>query len=95
LTARRLRQSQQQQSIVREKPQLGFQHGHHRSSNYGGHSLRAGFLTSTYPNGPSDSFDLVYMQQLFEYGYQRGRSGIWQRTPAQYQPPRRVMSEAQ
>jgi Patatin-like phospholipase len=52
-------------------------------------------IDSAYPNSPSDSFDPVYMQQLFEYGYQRGRSGIWQRTPTEYQLPRRVMSEGQ
>lgn len=52
-------------------------------------------IDPTYPNGPSDSFDPVYMQQLFEYGYERGRSGVWQRTPAESQPPRRVVSEGQ
>jgi len=31
------------------------------------------------------------MQALFEYGYQRGKSGIlWQTTPSEYQQPSRV-----
>jgi hypothetical protein len=33
-------------------------------------------------------FNLAYMQQLFDYGYQRGRSGkLWQSTPADFKLP--------
>jgi predicted acylesterase/phospholipase RssA len=42
-----------------------------------------------YPIPASITFDPVYMQQLFDYGYQRGRNGIlWQSTPSEYQTPR-------
>ena len=44
-----------------------------------------------YPKPNSIGFDQAYMQQLFEYGHQRGRSGIiWQSTPAEFTalPPR-------
>ena len=44
-----------------------------------------------YPKPDSIGFDQAYMQQLFEYGHQRGRSGIiWQSTPAEFTalPPR-------
>ena len=51
-------------------------------------------LTSVNPDYPkpnSIGFDQAYMQQLFDYGHQRGRSGIiWQSTPSEFrpQPPR-------
>ena len=36
-----------------------------------------------FPNSPSMTFDPVYMEQLFEYGYQRGKSGtLWQSAPS-------------
>ena len=44
-----------------------------------------------YPKPNSIGFDQAYMQQLFEYGHQRGRSGIiWQSTPSEFRalPPR-------
>ena len=44
-----------------------------------------------YPKPNSIGFDQAYMQQLFDYGHQRGRSGIiWQSTPAEFTalPPR-------
>ena len=40
-----------------------------------------------YPNAPSQGFDPVYMQQLFDYGYQRGKAGrLWQWTPSEPAP---------
>jgi hypothetical protein len=47
-----------------------------------------------YPKPNSVGFDPVYMQQLFDYGYQRGRGGrLWQWTPSKDQPlPPRVAS---
>jgi hypothetical protein len=47
-----------------------------------------------YPKPNSPGFDPVYMQQLFDYGYQRGRGGrLWQWTPSKEQPlPPRVAS---
>ena len=51
-------------------------------------------LTSVNPDYPkpnSIGFDQAYMQQLFDHGHQRGRSGIiWQSTPAEFTalPPR-------
>jgi hypothetical protein len=44
-----------------------------------------------YPKPNSIGFDQTYMQQLFDYGHQRGRSGIiWQSTPSEFTalPPR-------
>ena len=44
-----------------------------------------------YPKPNSIGFDQAYMQQLFDYGHQRGRSGIiWQSTPSEFSalPPR-------
>ena len=44
-----------------------------------------------YPKPNSIGFDQAYMQQLFDYAYQRGRSGIlWQSTPSEFRalPPR-------
>ena len=44
-----------------------------------------------YPKPNSIGFDQAYMQQLFDYGHQRGRSGtIWQSTPSEFRalPPR-------
>ena len=45
-----------------------------------------------YPKPNSIGFDQAYMQQLFDYGHQRGRSGIiWQSTPSEFTaPPPRV-----
>jgi Patatin-like phospholipase len=41
-----------------------------------------------HPNAPSPGFDPVYMQQLFEYGYQRGKAGrLWQWTPSEPAAP--------
>ena len=41
-----------------------------------------------YPKSTSIGFDPTYMQQLFEYGYQRGRSGkLWQSTPSDLSLP--------
>jgi hypothetical protein len=47
-----------------------------------------------YPKSNVVGFDPVYMQQLFDYGYQRGRGGrLWQWTPSKDQPlPPRVAS---
>ena len=43
-----------------------------------------------YPKSASIGFDPVYMQHLFDYGYQRGRGGrLWQWTPSKDQPLRR------
>jgi len=40
-------------------------------------------IEADYPKSDSIGFDPAYMQQLFDYGYQRGRAGIhWQSTPA-------------
>jgi Patatin-like phospholipase len=40
-----------------------------------------------YPKPASIGFDQAYMQQLFDYGYERGRKGvIWQSTPAEFRP---------
>src|SRR6516225_3139742 len=49
-------------------------------------------LASLDPDYPKSAalggFDATYMQQLFDYGYQRGRSGVlWQSTPAELLPP--------
>ena len=45
-------------------------------------------LDPNYPKPASLGFDPTYMQQLFEYGYQRGRSGVlWQSTPSELSPP--------
>jgi predicted acylesterase/phospholipase RssA len=46
-----------------------------------------------YPKSPTIGFDQAYMQQLFDYGFERGRRGIiWQSTPAEFRtlPPPRV-----
>jgi len=45
-----------------------------------------------YPKPNSIGFDQAYMQQLFDYGHQKGRSGIiWQSTPSEFTaPPPRV-----
>jgi hypothetical protein len=38
-----------------------------------------------YPRPASIGFDPAYMQQLFDYGFERGRRGIiWQSTPAEF-----------
>jgi Patatin-like phospholipase len=49
-------------------------------------------LASLDPDYPKSAalggFDAAYMQQLFDYGYQRGRSGVlWQSTPSELLPP--------
>jgi hypothetical protein len=45
-------------------------------------------IDSNYPKSDMIGFDLAYMQQLFDYGYQRGRAGIlWQSTPAELKLP--------
>ena len=45
-------------------------------------------IDPSYPRSPSIEFDSGYMQRLFDYGYQRGRSGIlWQTTPAGMEQP--------
>jgi hypothetical protein len=46
-------------------------------------------LDADYPKPSSlGGFDAVYMQQLFDYGYQRGRSGaLWQSAPTELRPP--------
>jgi Patatin-like phospholipase len=44
-----------------------------------------------YPKPNSIGFDQAYMQQLFDYAYQKGRGGIlWQSTPSEFRalPPR-------
>jgi Patatin-like phospholipase len=46
-------------------------------------------IEADYPKSDSIGFDPAYMQQLFDYGYQRGRAGIyWQSTPAAPPPLR-------
>jgi hypothetical protein len=50
-------------------------------------------IDPAYPKSPTIGFDQGYMQQLFDYGYERGRKGIiWQSTPAELRtlPPPRV-----
>lgn len=45
-------------------------------------------IDSDYPKSDTIGFDLAYMQQLFNYGYQRGRAGIlWRSTPAELKLP--------
>jgi hypothetical protein len=45
-------------------------------------------IDSNYPKSDIIGFDLAYMQQLFDYGYQRARAGgLWQSTPAQLKLP--------
>ena len=45
-------------------------------------------IDSDYPKSDTIGFDLAYMQQLFDYGYHRGRAGIlWQSTPADLKLP--------
>jgi len=45
-------------------------------------------IDSDYPKSDMIGFNLAYMQQLFDYGYQRGRSGkLWQSTPADFKLP--------
>src|SRR5712691_5751959 len=46
-------------------------------------------LDPAYPKPAEIGFDQAYMQQLFDYAYQRGRAGVvWQSTPSEYQRPR-------
>jgi hypothetical protein len=46
-------------------------------------------INADYPKSDAIGFDLIYMHQLFEYGYQRGQAGIhWQSTPAAPPPSR-------
>ena len=43
------------------------------------------------PNQTKPGFDTAYMRSLFEYGYERGKSGqLWQATPAEPIEPRRT-----
>jgi predicted acylesterase/phospholipase RssA len=45
-------------------------------------------IDSDYPKSDTIGFDLAYMQQLFDYGYQRGRAGIpWRSTPTEFKLP--------
>ena len=45
-------------------------------------------IDSDYPKSDTIGFDLAYMRQLFDYGYQRGRAGIlWRSTPAEFKLP--------
>jgi hypothetical protein len=45
-------------------------------------------IEADYPKSSSINFDPAYMRALYEYGYQRGRSGIlWQSTPADFNTP--------
>jgi predicted acylesterase/phospholipase RssA len=46
-------------------------------------------IDPSYPAPTLIEFNSAYMQQLFDYGYQRGRSGVlWQPTPAELEPVR-------
>jgi hypothetical protein len=49
-------------------------------------------IDADYPKSSAGVFDPVYMGQLFDYGYQRGRSGaLFQSTPSEFRaPPPRV-----
>jgi hypothetical protein len=48
-------------------------------------------IDSDYPNASGDIFNATYMGQLFNYGYQRGRSGkLFQSTPTEFRAPPRV-----
>jgi hypothetical protein len=48
-------------------------------------------IDSDYPNASGDTFDPAYMGQLFDYGYERGRSGkLFQSTPTEFRAPPRV-----
>jgi predicted patatin/cPLA2 family phospholipase len=48
-------------------------------------------IDADYPNSSGDIFDPTYMGQLFDYGYQRGRSGkLFQSTPTGFRAPPRV-----
>jgi hypothetical protein len=41
-------------------------------------------IEDSVPNQAKPGFDTAYMRGLFEYGYERGKSGqIWQATPAE------------
>jgi hypothetical protein len=45
-------------------------------------------IDSDYPKSDTIGFDLAYMRQLFDYGYQRGRAGtLWRSTPAEFKLP--------
>jgi hypothetical protein len=48
-------------------------------------------IDADYPNSTGDVFDQTYMRQLFEYGYERGRSGrLFQSTPTGFRAAPRV-----
>src|SRR5882757_5731296 len=48
-------------------------------------------IDADYPKSSAGVFDPVYMGQLFDYGYQRGRSGaLFQSTPSEFRAPPRV-----
>jgi len=50
-------------------------------------------IEESVPNQAKPGFDTAYMRSLFEYGYERGRSGqLWQATPAETIEQRRVRS---
>lgn len=51
--------------------------------------LNLAAIDDNYPNQEKPGFDTAYMRSLFEYGYERGRSGqMWQRSPADaIEPP--------
>jgi predicted acylesterase/phospholipase RssA len=50
-----------------------------------GWSFNLATIDRDYPKSAEVGFDPVYMGQLFEYGYQRGRSGqLWQSTPSEF-----------
>jgi hypothetical protein len=48
-------------------------------------------IEDSVPNQAKPGFDTAYMRSLFEYGYERGRSGqLWQATPAETIEQRRA-----
>lgn len=48
-----------------------------------GWQLNLAAVDDSYPNQEKPGFDTEYMRGLFEYGYERGRSGqMWQQNPA-------------
>jgi predicted acylesterase/phospholipase RssA len=50
-----------------------------------GWELNLASVDPDYPKSASFTFDPVYMAQLFEFGYQRGKSGVlWQTAPSEF-----------
>lgn len=48
-----------------------------------GWNLYLAAIDDSFPDPENPGFDTAYMRSLFEYGYERGRSGqMWQRSPA-------------